>query len=304
MQQAKKKKGHFTIIVIPHTEESILSFRIPLFAFQLLSVFVLVFLLVLFVNYKSYMGLKEDADTISGVREQNRVLNEQIDLLTQETEDLKLQLEEVEVLSREVRVLMELDEQEDAEETSPYILAGDSGYRLLSGRGGNQSVDRALSNISFLHDALPQKASELAQLKEGVIEYQQELAATPSIWPASGRVTSEFGPRRSPITGRREFHYGIDIAAPRGTYIYAAANGVVSVSTYRRGLGNVIVVEHGYGYSTLYAHLSGFAVSAGDTVHKGQLIGYMGSTGSSTGPHLHYEVHVNGVAVNPRDYLP
>jgi murein DD-endopeptidase MepM/ murein hydrolase activator NlpD len=117
-------------------------------------------------------------------------------------------------------------------------------------------------------------------------------------------VTSEFGPRNSPLSRRKEFHFGIDIAGPRGTPILATAEGEVVLASYRIGFGNTIIIDHGYGFTTVYAHLKNFNVHLGNSVQKGQVIGYMGSTGYSTGVHLHYEVHKKGVAVNPRAYLP
>ncbi|MEW5919522.1 MAG: M23 family metallopeptidase [Bacillota bacterium] len=302
----KNKGRHFTLMVIPHTEESVLSLRIPLFLLQLLSVLVVVSLLVAFVAFHSYWKVPDDNITVEKLRAENRLLGEQLDLLASTTEELLAKVEQVEHLGHEVRRMVELPPAQGNERDSLGAIAfnDDNLSRVLPGRGGNQVIDRTVMNISLLQDLLLQRTEEMLQLKEEVLEYKRELASTPSIWPTRGRVTSEFGPRRSPFTGRREFHDGIDIAAPRGTPIYATADGKVSFAVYRRGIGNYIMLDHGYGYQTIYGHLSGFAVSRGDTVNKGQLIGYMGNTGMSTGPHLHYTVFVNGVAVNPRDYMP
>ncbi len=136
-----------------------------------------------------------------------------------------------------------------------------------------------------------------------VDEYLRRLAATPSIWPTRGRVTSGFGMRRDPFGRGSKFHHGIDIAGAYGTPVYATASGQVINASYRGGFGNLVIIRHGYGFETYYAHLSGFAVSTGQWVKRGQVIGYMGRSGTATGPHLHYEVHVNGVAVNPYRYL-
>jgi murein DD-endopeptidase MepM/ murein hydrolase activator NlpD len=98
-------------------------------------------------------------------------------------------------------------------------------------------------------------------------------------------------------------HSGLDIATSRGTPVYATANGKITEASYSGGFGNVITIDHGYSYKTRYAHLSGFAIAKGDQVQKGDIIGYVGSTGRSTSSHLHYEVHKKGVAVNPKDFL-
>lgn len=120
---------------------------------------------------------------------------------------------------------------------------------------------------------------------------------------AQGRFTSGYGYRLHPITGRREFHYGIDIAAPQGTSIKSYAKGTVTTAKFSSGYGYYVVVNHGGGLSTLYAHLSKINVSVGSRVDVGHVLGLMGSTGISTGSHLHFEVHVNGNRVNPLNYL-
>jgi len=128
--------------------------------------------------------------------------------------------------------------------------------------------------------------------------------SVPSGMPLANSVmTSDFGMRVHPILGGRRNHKGIDLAAPTGTPVYAPADGVVARAEPFSSYGNYIQIEHGGELETRYGHLSGFAVVAGQTVHKGDLIGYVGTTGRSTGPHLHYEVRVAGEAVDPRPYL-
>ncbi|WP_243545994.1 M23 family metallopeptidase [Pseudodesulfovibrio tunisiensis] len=132
---------------------------------------------------------------------------------------------------------------------------------------------------------------------------QNILESTPSIWPTSGWVTSGFAWRTSPFTGKREFHKGIDISAPRGTPIYAPARGTVSFAGRDGSYGMSIRMKHNPSLSTRFAHLHRIAVTPGKIVTRGELIGYVGNTGRSTGPHLHYEVRLNGVPVNPKRYI-
>lgn len=129
------------------------------------------------------------------------------------------------------------------------------------------------------------------------------LTSTPSIWPTKGWVTSGFGYRTSPFTGLRELHEGIDIATHLETMVIAPANGVVIESTRDVGYGNMIEIDHGYGIITRYGHNSKNLVKRGDRVKRGQAVARVGSTGRSTGPHLHYEVMLNGVPVNPFRYI-
>lgn len=302
--QLRKKKRFFTIMIIPHTEESIVSIRIPLYLFQSLGIILLISLLVAFFWIKSYQQLKGEATAVPQLREDNRTLNEQIDLLARETEELIRKVNQMDDLSREICNLLELPLPKKMSNSDPIRLVHNENARVLSSRGENQVMERTSLNISHLQVSIPDQSEKLLQLKEDIVQHQKQMASTPSIWPVRGRVTSEFGPRISPITRRREFHFGIDIAGSRGSPIYAAADGKVIFAAYRRGFGNTVILNHGDSLSTLYAHLKSFNVSVGSEVKKGQVLGYMGSTGYSTGAHVHYEVHKKGVAVNPGGYLP
>lgn len=123
------------------------------------------------------------------------------------------------------------------------------------------------------------------------------------MWPVAGRVVSGFGNRKHPILGYVRPHTGVDLAAPNGTPIFAADGGQVLQASYSGGYGNSILIYHGGGFATFYAHMSGFAVGTGQMVKRGQVIGYVGATGLATGPHLHFEVRINGIAQNPLSYL-
>jgi murein DD-endopeptidase MepM/ murein hydrolase activator NlpD len=129
------------------------------------------------------------------------------------------------------------------------------------------------------------------------------IADAPSMWPLEGRLGSSFGQREDPFNGEGAFHAGIDIDAPYGTPVRAAADGDVAEANYSGGYGREVVLTHGHDVSTVYGHLSAMAVSSGQHVTRGQIIGYVGTSGRATGPHLHYEVRVHKVPVNPHKYL-
>lgn len=129
------------------------------------------------------------------------------------------------------------------------------------------------------------------------------LLNAPTLWPVMGRITSSFGERLDPFNGEGAFHSGIDIATSFGANVRAPADGVVLKASFGNGYGREIIIDHGGGIETLYGHLSGFAVTVGERVQRGQIIGYVGSSGHSTGPHLHYEVRVRDTPVNPHKYL-
>ena len=128
-------------------------------------------------------------------------------------------------------------------------------------------------------------------------------AATPSIWPVLGWLSSGYGHRPDPFTGMRNFHPGLDISADHGDPVFATAEGLVTSAAFNGNYGNLVVLEHGYAIQTKYGHLSRFTVAAGDQVSRGDVIGYVGSTGRSTSSHLHYEVWVNGRLTNPMRLL-
>lgn len=139
---------------------------------------------------------------------------------------------------------------------------------------------------------LEQQVAALEQLKTDVISRQRYLAAVPTMWPVRGSVTSGFGYRQSPFGGGREFHDGLDIAASIGTAIVAAGGGKVLFSGWLTGYGNTVIIDHGYGYRTQYSHNSVVLAKRGQIVRKGEVIARVGSTGRSTGPHLHFMVSV------------
>jgi murein DD-endopeptidase MepM/ murein hydrolase activator NlpD len=143
----------------------------------------------------------------------------------------------------------------------------------------------------------------MGDFREATTRDWMRLAAAPTLWPVQGRITGSFGERIDPFSGEGAFHRGVDISSDIGTRIIAPADGVVSFSNIMNGYGRAVMIDHGNGISTLYGHMSGFAVSSGQLVHRGDTIGYVGSSGRSTGPHLHYEVRIFNTPVNPHKYL-
>ena len=137
----------------------------------------------------------------------------------------------------------------------------------------------------------------------GSLDTTLNLANAPSLWPVVGPVTSSFGEREDPFNGEGAFHAGVDISSHFGEPVRATADGVVETAGLGSGYGREVVIDHGYGMKTLYGHLSGFAVTDGQQVTRGQIIGYVGTSGRSTGPHLHYEVRIRNTPVNPHKYL-
>lgn len=172
---------------------------------------------------------------------------------------------------------------------------------------GEKKQDETLKEIHQELTQLQGAASKQETSLQTLIEYFEDkrslYASTPSDWPVRGWVTSPFGSRISPITGKIQFHEGMDIAAQIGTPVFAPADGVVIKAGFEASYGDMVELSHGYGLKTVFGHNSRLNVKSGQHVKRGDIIAYVGETGSSTGPHLHYEVRVNGLPVNPVHYL-
>jgi murein DD-endopeptidase MepM/ murein hydrolase activator NlpD len=181
--------------------------------------------------------------------------------------------------------------------------------------GGSAQKNAAISNVlstSFsspedtfgvLRTLLQGLESRLSNVRRDVERQESLAAATPSIWPAHGWLTGTFGGRPDPITGEAGYHTGLDISTPKGQPVYATADGTVRSASYSGDYGNFLVLEHNFGLTTRYGHLSRFNVKPGAFVRRGDVVGFVGSTGRSTGAHLHYEILVNNKLINPLQLL-
>jgi len=162
------------------------------------------------------------------------------------------------------------------------------------------SLNKISTSLALSFKEAEDTKLSLKELKERVAEIQKKMAGTPSIWPIRGRISSRFGFRWSPWRG---FHTGVDIQASYGTPIKVTADGVVAYAGWRQGYGKAVIIDHGNNFSTWYGHASAFTVRVGERVRRGDIIAYVGSTGYSTGPHLHYEVRKNDGPINPVAFL-
>lgn len=188
------------------------------------------------------------------------------------------------------------------------LSEGEFNFGRVPGMGGNETIQDMpagdlLKGLDQLEAKFDQSGRQLSVLESMLYDQQLELSAIPSGLPSKGYITSGFGTRTDPIKGGVGHHLGIDFDANTGDPVLSAAGGVVSFAGVKSGYGNVVEVDHGNGYSTLYGHNSRLIVRAGDIVRGGQQLAKAGSTGRSTGPHVHFEVHVNGRPVNPRKFL-
>ena len=180
--------------------------------------------------------------------------------------------------------------------------------------GGNAQANAAIARVPLpqafpgdafgvLRDVLESLQSRLRYVRRDVEQQEKLAAATPSIWPAHGWLTATFGQRMDPFTGEPGFHQGIDISTKEGDPVFATADGTVELASASGDYGNLIVLRHDFGLATRYGHLKAFKVTPGQSVRRGEVIGFVGTTGRSTGAHLHYEILINGALLNPLELL-
>lgn len=241
---------------------------------------------------------------LRGLRERVSEQNLTLYNLYSKFESLETEVERLRALDARVRLLSRIDQP---------LSAGTAGKGgRSSGLGGTETLEAAaatrldrLLDLRFerLKKDVLVDARDLEALREELDIRRVVLESIPALWPVKGILTSGFGVRTSPFTDTPVFHHGLDIVARPGIPVKATAAGRVVRSGYESLFGNVVVVEHGNGYRTLYAHLAERMAAGGDIVRKGDAIGTVGDTGRTTGPHLHYEVHVNGLPVNPARFL-
>ncbi len=243
-------------------------------------------------------GLKSQTELIDHQRNQ-------IAAFSQKIEHLKVQMAELHSFEEKIRIIANLAPRK--ENTGMFGVGGldteaiDPANEI---KQDNQALIRTMhEEIDEIDHVAQDQQSAFATIYDQLEGKRNLLAATPSIRPVKGWITSRFGRRKSPFTGRREFHRGVDIAASKGTPIYASADGVVAFSGSKGLMGKMIVIDHGFGMLTRYAHIHKLLKKKGEHVKRGDKIALVGNTGRSTGPHLHYEVRLNGVAVNPANYF-
>lgn len=229
----------------------------------------------------------------------------QIQLFAQEINDLKANIVSLTTFEKRIRSLANLDQ--PGNQDSVFGVGGSAPEDINTDveltQSHHQMMKEMHQHMNQLGDASLSQENSFSNLLEQLKEQKNLLAHTPAIRPAEGWITSNFAYRQSPFTGKREFHKGLDIANKQGTPIVATADGVISFVGERGSLGKLVIVDHGYGITTRYAHLQTGAKKRGEHVRRGETIALMGDSGRSTGPHLHYEVRLNGVPVNPDQYI-
>lgn len=286
------RKQH-TIIVVPHARA---RFR----QFQVTSR--LLWSAGIAVSLSLVLGMVFGLLWIQSIRK-----NREVSTLVAENQDLRGRTK---ALNEKLESLEKLLADFEERTRRLSIVAGLSGIED-SGTGGVGGLTTLPADDAGRTEAVLEEASRrglllsgrLGQVEDNLSLQADRLALTPTLAPTVGVLTAGFGLRSDPFTGRQEFHMGIDISSPKGGKIVAPAAGTVVRVRWESGYGRVVEIAHGFGVRTLYAHLDAPRVVEGQRVRRGDLVGLVGSTGRSTGPHLHYEVQVGGKPVNPLDYV-
>ncbi|MEM7581825.1 MAG: M23 family metallopeptidase [Acidobacteriota bacterium] len=280
-----------TIIFVPHARAKFRKWR-----FSTLQVGLLLGTLAFFTIGGIFAAVAFfNTSFDSGQLEQVRAENESLRTVNQGFEtsirDLETQVADYQQRIHKLAIVAGLTE------LSPSAEAGIGGTDPLQDRTGMNG------QLAALEETLQEMSGGMRMLEVKLGERSSLISATPAIAPVRGLLTSGFGYRSDPFTAQRVMHRGIDIVAPAGKEVWATGDGIVTRAGRSQGLGNAVFVSHGFGFSTRYGHMSKVLVEEGQRVRRGDVVGLVGSTGRSTGTHLHYEVHVDGQAVNPLGYI-
>jgi len=304
-----KERGpkSFTVMILPNPTSKTYRFSITKKQIKTSIIGATLFSLVFFFLVFHFMYKTSDLKNLQTLRKENRVQKVEIQTLSTRITDLNKKMSQLKELDTKIRIIADINPPKDG---NPMLAQGGGAEdemeflspTLVSFPQGDslKKMDRHLARLE--EEALAQEVS-FVELEAAMKDKRKLWSSTPSIKPVRGWITSGFGKRISPFTGNFSMHRGIDIAARHGTEIVAPANGMVSYVGFDSGLGKVIKVNHGFGMKTVFGHMSKTEVKIGQKVKRGEVIGYIGNTGRSTGPHLHYSIYVNNVPVNPKRYI-
>jgi murein DD-endopeptidase MepM/ murein hydrolase activator NlpD len=330
--------SRFTVIVVPdETTDQVRRFRVSRRWLPHLAAATALTTLLGLALVVDWVRLRRDALEVEEIRAESAAHQRDLDALGVQVSSLEQEFGRLRELERKVRVIANLPGaileaqvpeelgagQGGGEEAAPDVgegpdvaAPGEDAPAPTGPAGGGERADapgalpldaaalaRVSRKASRIGGAVDARLRSFEALVEGLEGKQHRLASTPSIWPADGWVTSRYGYRTSPFTGRRQFHGGLDIAADFGTPVLAPARGRVVFAGRKGPLGQTVVLDHGYGLRTIFGHAAELYVKRGQTVERGARIASVGSSGRSTGPHLHYAIAVDGESVDPADYI-
>lgn len=297
----KRFDTHFTLVIIPNNEGEVRRLSVP---GKLLLTFVicagLLILAILTASYE-YWSSRQDLANVRAIKAENEEKAKALEAMSERLLELEKKNMSLENKQEQIKKIMGINENPE------------SGHSVQPSRGGVggvmlQRYYRSPEILNLEADLLDNRQQRQLQTAEELLRIAREKAdyfrSMPNYWPVIGEITSGFGWRKNPFGRGEEYHHGLDIAADRGTPVRAAADGTVIYAAWKKGYGRLIIVKHQNGLATWYGHNSAIKVKVGDRVKKGQVISEVGSSGRSTGPHVHFEIQKNGQSINPLLYLP
>ena len=295
-------KNSYTLIIVPNASSGLHKLRIPLAALYTVCLILLVGFFVIVGLGFNYARMALQTADYNQLRTENTELKVENKNLEVATRQLNTKIEGLEDLSDRIQEMMLTD---TWNQRFGLLEGGGIGGTLedyptaamIASLTPRDNIDVARDRTLDLEDQL-RFVEQVAELRAG------KLLSTPSMWPVNGPIRSPYGRRRDPFTGATEQHRALDIGALYGTVVRTPADGEIIYAGRQALYGNLVVVDHGGGVTTRFGHLSRFEAQVGEHVLKGNVIAYVGNTGRSTGPHLHYEVRLNDRPLNPRNYLP
>jgi murein DD-endopeptidase MepM/ murein hydrolase activator NlpD len=286
------KGKYYTFFVASSASGGMRRVRVPFYVLHALAILAAVGGVTVLAGMGSYSRMLWKATNYNSLRREQDTLKQQYKALQTEVKDTNQRLDSLQSLASEVAVAYGITRFRQ----TPFAFSDD-------GEQPDVVYQQSLEEFSYLE----RNASAVAMSSGGMrllpAAQLSSLGIVPTLWPVVGEITGHFGERLDPFSGEGAFHAGIDIASHYGDTIRATADGVVAVMDQRAGYGRLVVIDHGFGVTTWYGHLSGFATHVGTHVKRGDIIGYEGQSGRSTGPHLHYEVRIYNTPVNPWRYL-
>ncbi len=282
----------YTFFIAKNNDGSVRKLRVPFYVLHLVALFAVVGGITIVAGLGSYSRMLWKVTNYNALRSEQARLKEQYTQLQTVVSDTNRRLSSLQSLATEVAMTYGITRFRQ----TPFGLS-ESQY------GSEAAFQRSVDQFNFL----VKNATAVALTSQGMRLMPgrgwEDLSFTPSMWPVMGRITGGFGDRMDPFSGEGSFHAGVDISSEYGDAVRAAADGLVVEVENRAGYGRLVVVDHGFGLATWYGHLSGFNTHAGAEVKRGDVIGYVGTSGRATGPHVHYEVRSYGAPVNPWRYL-
>ncbi|MCK5055998.1 MAG: M23 family metallopeptidase [Candidatus Aminicenantes bacterium] len=304
-----KNKSYSIIIVTDATstnKEFVVSSKLIRNSILAFSVLMIILGFMIF----DYLTISFDKEKMSKLETDNIQKTTIITRLSSEIKDINGRLVKIDDYTKRILVAIGL--------TSPNALkeVGTGGPAQVRNIGSdielpNQVIDlkkdqpknNLVDQVNSIGANAKQIEKSLKFVQDHINDQKIRMAHTPSLWPTRGYLTDTYGWRKNPITGKKQFHAGQDIATQLGNPVIATADGYILIAEYKGVLGNLIHIDHGFDYQTRYGHLSSFTVKEGDRVKRGQVIGNVGNTGRSTAPHLHYEVIYQGKQINPLHFI-